>query len=111
MESESVRETANAIAMVQLTYDYTPAPEPATTALLVFGLAALLCVDHIFVDSVGNRVQGHAAMQAGWRGCALIEHDTVLAVGEAGRHDRRLLPAHAGALRTIFRSRRVANLN
>ena len=60
-------------------------------------LAALMTPDHLFVDSVGNRVHGAAAMEAGWRGyfalCpdywiridhAMAEGGAVLAVGEAG---------------------------
>jgi ketosteroid isomerase-like protein len=60
-------------------------------------IAALMTSDHAFVDSVGNRVQGAASMEAGWRGyfamCpdywirtdrVMAEGDTALAVGEAG---------------------------
>jgi ketosteroid isomerase-like protein len=60
-------------------------------------LAALMTDDHLFVDSLGNRMQGAAAMRAGWRGyfamcpdywiqirTLLMEQDTVLATGEAG---------------------------
>jgi len=60
-------------------------------------LAALMTSGHLFVDSVGGRVQGAAPMQAGWRGyfqmCpdywirvdkCISEGDTVLAAGEAG---------------------------
>jgi ketosteroid isomerase-like protein len=60
-------------------------------------LAALMAPDHLFVDSLGNRVQGAATMVGGWRGyfamCPdywirldhlVVEGDTVLAVGEAG---------------------------
>lgn len=60
-------------------------------------LTALMTADHVFVDSVGQRVQGAAAMEAGWRGyfamCPdywiraddiVAEGDVVLAVGEAG---------------------------
>ena len=63
----------------------------------VEAVAALMDAEHVFVDSLGNRVQGAAAMQAGWRGyfamCAdywirvdqaIAEGGTVLAVGEAG---------------------------
>jgi ketosteroid isomerase-like protein len=60
-------------------------------------LTALLAADHVFVDSLGNRVQGASTMEDGWRGyfamCpdywihedqAIAENETVLAVGEAG---------------------------
>ncbi|MEO8596763.1 MAG: nuclear transport factor 2 family protein [Candidatus Solibacter sp.] len=60
-------------------------------------LTALMTSDHIFVDSVGNRVQGTPSMEAGWRNyfgmCpdywirtdhVMAEGDAVLAVGEAG---------------------------
>ena len=44
-ETEAVTETANANALVKLTYDYTPAsgvPEPGTLALGTIGIAYLL---------------------------------------------------------------------
>lgn len=60
-------------------------------------LAALMSSDHLFVDSLGNRLQGAPRMQAGWRGffsmCPdywihidnlIAERGIVLAVGEAG---------------------------
>jgi ketosteroid isomerase-like protein len=63
----------------------------------VAALAALLAEDHVFVDSLGHRVQGRAAMQAGWRGyfgmcpdywlkpdTVLVDDETVMAAGEAG---------------------------
>jgi len=53
--------------------------------------------DHLFVDSLGNRVQGAGAMEAGWRAyfamCpdfwirveqSMMGADTILAIGEAG---------------------------
>ena len=58
---------------------------------------ALMTTDHMFVDSVGNRVQGASSMQVGWRSyfamCSdywirtdhvMTEGDVVMAVGEAG---------------------------
>jgi hypothetical protein len=45
LETESVTETANASALVKLTYNYTPAasvPEPGTLALGMVGIACLL---------------------------------------------------------------------
>jgi hypothetical protein len=60
-------------------------------------LTSLMTQDHLFVDSMGNRIQGAESMQAGWRGyfvmcpdywiqirTVLSERDTVLATGEAG---------------------------
>jgi ketosteroid isomerase-like protein len=60
-------------------------------------LASLMTPDHTFVDSVGNRVQGAATMEAAWRGyfgmCpdygimadhVMTQDGVVLAVGEAG---------------------------
>jgi ketosteroid isomerase-like protein len=60
-------------------------------------IAELMTDGHLFVDSLGNRVQGAATMEAGWRGyfgmCpdywirtgdVMTEGDVVLAVGEAG---------------------------
>jgi ketosteroid isomerase-like protein len=63
----------------------------------VNSLTALMTADHLFVDSVGNRVQSATSMEAGWRGyfgmCpdywirtadVIAEGSTVLAAGEAG---------------------------
>ncbi|MGA2143895.1 MAG: nuclear transport factor 2 family protein [Bryobacteraceae bacterium] len=63
----------------------------------ISAIAALMTGDHAFVDSLGNRVQGAVAMEAGWRGyfamCpdywirtdrVMAEGDAALAVGEAG---------------------------
>jgi ketosteroid isomerase-like protein len=63
----------------------------------VGALAALMTPDHVFVDSRGNRAQGAASMEVGWRGyftmCpdywirvddAMAEGGRVLAAGEAG---------------------------
>jgi ketosteroid isomerase-like protein len=60
-------------------------------------ITALMTTDHMFVDSVGNRVQGASSMQVGWRSyfamCSdywirtdhvMTEGDVVMAVGEAG---------------------------
>lgn len=60
-------------------------------------LRALMTTDHVFVDSLGNRVQSATSMEMGWRGyfamCpdywiradhAMADDDVVLAVGEAG---------------------------
>jgi len=63
----------------------------------VRAIAELMATDHVFVDSVGNRVHGAASMEIGWRSyfamCpdywiqiehVMAESDAVLAVGEAG---------------------------
>jgi ketosteroid isomerase-like protein len=60
-------------------------------------LTSLMTADHLFVDSMGNRVRGAESMQAGWRGYFAMcqdyaitiskvfsESDTVMATGEAG---------------------------
>ncbi len=60
-------------------------------------LTSLMSTDHLFVDSLGNRVQGAESMRTGWRGyfamCPdywirvqniLSNQETVLATGEAG---------------------------
>ena len=60
-------------------------------------LVKLMTADHVFVDSIGQRVQGAATMEAGWRGyfamCpdywirtddVVADDGVVLAVGEAG---------------------------
>ncbi len=60
-------------------------------------LAALMAPDHVFIDSLGRRMEGASTMQAGWRGyfamCPdywlrtsdiLSKDGVVLAVGEAG---------------------------
>jgi ketosteroid isomerase-like protein len=63
----------------------------------VGALATLMAEDHVFVDSLGNRVHGAKSMEAGWRGyfamCpdywiradhVMTAGDMVLAAGEAG---------------------------
>lgn len=63
----------------------------------VTSLMALMAADHVFVDSLGNRVKGAKSMEAGWRGyfemCpdywvrgdhAFAEGETMLLAGEAG---------------------------
>jgi len=63
----------------------------------VEALTSLMTADHVFVDSVGNRVHGAPTMAAGWHGyfemCpdygiqtddVTAKGDAVLAVGEAG---------------------------
>jgi ketosteroid isomerase-like protein len=63
----------------------------------VDALRALMTADHLFVDSMSNRVQGATSMERGWRAyftmcsdywvridTSICEGDKVLAVGEAG---------------------------
>jgi limonene-1,2-epoxide hydrolase len=63
----------------------------------VDGLSRLMTADHLFVDSMGNRVQGTTSMERGWHGyftmcsdywvridTSVCEGDKVLAVGKAG---------------------------
>src|SRR5260370_37226002 len=63
----------------------------------VAALARLMAADHVFVDSLGNRVDGAKSMEAGWRGyfamCpdywiredhAMAEGEMMLVAGEAG---------------------------
>ena len=77
----------------------------------VDALAALMSADHVFVDSLGNRVAAAKSMEAGWRGyfamCpdywirvdhAMAEGETMLIAGEAGGTMRQPLVAHPGCL-------------
>jgi ketosteroid isomerase-like protein len=34
----------------------------------VLALTRLMAADHVFVDSLGNRMHGATSMEAGWRG-------------------------------------------
>lgn len=74
-------------------------------------LATLMASDHVFVDSLGNRVNGGRSMEAGWRGyfamCpdywiradhAMAEGETMLVAGEAGGTITWRVVADAGGL-------------
>ena len=63
----------------------------------VRALSALMAEEHVFIDSLANRVQGAISMEAGWRAyftmCpdywvradhVMAEGNTILAAGEAG---------------------------
>jgi ketosteroid isomerase-like protein len=63
----------------------------------VSAITSLMTTDHVFVDSLGNRVEGAGAMEKGWHGyfamCpdywvradhTLADGSVVLATGEAG---------------------------
>jgi hypothetical protein len=80
-------------------------------------LAGLMNPEHLFVDSLGNRVQGATRMEAGWNGyfsmCPdywiqidnlMSENGTVLAVGEAGGTIDQVLWRTPAAWRAIVRS-------
>lgn len=85
------------------------------------GIAALMTADHLFVDALGNRIEGAAKMEGGWRGyfsmCpdyvirvdhALADGDLVLAAGAAGGTidgQRWTIPA---AWKVVIRGRQVA---
>lgn len=84
-------------------------------------LTALMTNDHLFVDSLGHRVQGAAAMEAGWRGyfrmCpdywirtddAIAEGDLVLAAGEAGGTIDGVAWRTPAAWKAVVREGRIA---
>jgi len=84
-------------------------------------LESLMAPDHLFVDSLGNRVQGAARMLAGWRGyfaiCpdyriridrSIVEGDTVLAVGEAGGTIDKTTWRTPAAWQVVIRDGKVA---
>jgi len=87
----------------------------------VGALAALMTPDHLFVDSAGNRTQGAASMQAGWRSyyaiCldywiridhAVEQGGVVLAVGEAGGTIDGVAWRTPAAWKAVVRESRVA---
>jgi ketosteroid isomerase-like protein len=85
------------------------------------GIASLMTADHVFVDALGNRVDGAAKMESGWRGylamCpdywirvdhALANGGLVLAAGAAGGTidgERWSIPA---AWKVVIRGGQVA---
>jgi ketosteroid isomerase-like protein len=84
-------------------------------------IAALMTADHVFVDGLGNRVQGATAMEAGWSGyfamCpdyqirsehVLAEDGVVLAVGEAGGTIDGVAWRTPTAWKAVIRDGRVA---
>jgi ketosteroid isomerase-like protein len=50
-------------------------------------LAALMMVDHCFIDSLGQRINGRAAAQAAWTGYFGLIADYQIAVGESLTHE------------------------
>jgi len=87
----------------------------------VAALAALMAADHVFVDSLGNRVVGASSMEAGWRAyfalCpdywiradhVMAEDDTALIAGEAGGTIDGELWRIPAAWRAVIRDGKVA---
>lgn len=87
----------------------------------VMALTALMAADHVFVDSLGNRVDGARSIEAGWRGyftmCpdywiradhVMSEGDTVLVAGEAGGTIDRESWRTPAAWKVVIRDGRVA---
>jgi len=50
-------------------------------------LAALMTEDHVFIDSLGNRVQGREAMRKGWIGYFGMVPDYMIAIHETYSND------------------------
>jgi ketosteroid isomerase-like protein len=84
-------------------------------------LTALMTTDHMFVDSLGNRVDGASSMEAGWRGYFAmcpdywIQADDVaaegavaLAAGEAGGTIDGVAWRTPAAWKAVVRDGRVA---
>jgi ketosteroid isomerase-like protein len=87
----------------------------------ISALAALLVEDHVFVDTLGYRVQGRAAMEAGWRGyfgmcpdywlkpeTVMVDEETVLAAGEAGGTINGIAWRIPAAWKAVVRDGKVA---
>ncbi|HLK50233.1 MAG TPA: nuclear transport factor 2 family protein [Bryobacteraceae bacterium] len=87
----------------------------------VGGIARLLAADHLFVDGLGNQVQGGARMEAGWRGyfamCpdywirtdhAVADGELVLAAGAAGGTIDGQAWSTPAAWKVMIRENRVA---
>lgn len=87
----------------------------------VIALTHLMAPDHLFVDSLGNRVRGVKSMEAGWRGYFALcpdywiraDHvigadETWLAAGEAGGTIYGELWRIPAAWRAVIRDGRLA---
>ena len=87
----------------------------------VEALTALMTGDHVFIDSLGNRAQGAAAMNTGWRAyfamCpdyrigidfVLSDGGVVLAAGEAGGTIDGTAWRTPAAWKAVIRDGRVA---
>ncbi|MFI5142691.1 MAG: nuclear transport factor 2 family protein [Thermoanaerobaculales bacterium] len=69
-----------------------PNPESAKRVAFAFvaaicehevdGLAELMTEDHVFVDSLGNRVEGRQQMKAGWESYFRMVPDYAIAIDE-----------------------------
>ena len=77
--------------------------------------------EHVFIDALGNRVQGATAMETGWRGyfamCrdywirtdhVIAEDEVVLAAGEAGGTIDGVSWRTPAAWKAVIRDGRVA---
>jgi ketosteroid isomerase-like protein len=84
-------------------------------------LTSLMALNHVFIDSLGHRVEGASAMEAGWRGyfamCPdywirtdnrLAEDTVVLAVGEAGGSIDRVEWRTPTAWKAVILENRIA---
>jgi ketosteroid isomerase-like protein len=84
-------------------------------------LTALMTTDHVFVDSLGNRVDGASSMEAGWRGyfamCpdyriqadhVMAQGSVALAAGEAGGTIDGVAWRTPAAWKAVVRDGRVA---
>jgi ketosteroid isomerase-like protein len=84
-------------------------------------LVALMAPDHVFVDSLGNRVDGARSMEAGWRAyfdlCpdywiradhVISEGETMLLAGETGGTIDGSCWRIPAAWRAVIRDRRIA---
>jgi ketosteroid isomerase-like protein len=93
LQNKHISDEANTASPAETFKDFVSAINSHDIA----ALTALMSPDHVFVDSLGNRVQGAARMQVGWRGyfamCpdywiqierVISELGTIVAVGEAG---------------------------
>ena len=83
-------------------------------------LVALMSPDHVFIDSLGDRISGIVTMEAGWRGyfamcpdywiakeLMLAQRDTLLLAGEAGGTINGRSWRTPAAWRAIVRNGRV----
>jgi hypothetical protein len=57
----------------------------------VDGLAALMTEDHVFIDSLGNRVEGREAVRKGWIGYVGMVPDYTIAIHETYSADRTII--------------------
>jgi ketosteroid isomerase-like protein len=87
----------------------------------VDALANLMTADHVFIDSLGNRIEGAAATQGGWReyfemcpdywieaADVFVDDAMVLAAGEAGGSIDGIEWQTPAAWKAIVREGRVA---